>query len=333
MIKLGDHDNKKAKEEMITCCRQEYKDNQSKSAIDDFNNESIEDNAKNALWWYSQNTFIYKCTNTVLRKENIPNVYTYRYIIKLLCCQLKEQHKLFIREYQQSEKKTSIRIYRGAYWKLEDLRLLDGIINDLISLNGFVSATRDKDTAITFIRRKPRDGCVPVLIKIDIDMINEHNVAFADISKFSASPDEREVLLSIGSVFRVKSVSFDDQEQLHIINLSLSHNDQLTVIQYIEQTYAKNVDSADQSVLFGKLLFDMGECESAISYFSDVLDRLSDNNNQMRATYLNNIGVCFNGMGRKDEALKYYKAALRIYQQTNNERGIGACQHNVSTSI
>jgi tetratricopeptide (TPR) repeat protein len=107
----------------------------------------------------------------------------------------------------------------------------------------------------------------------------------------------------------------------------------LTVIKYIEQTYARSVDSADQSVLFGKLLFDMGECESAIKYFLDALNRLSDNNNQMRATYLNNIGVCYNELGKKDEALKYYRNALKIYERTDNKRGLGACQHNVSNLL
>jgi tetratricopeptide (TPR) repeat protein len=332
MINLRDDDNKKAKEEMIAYCRQEFKDNKSKSAIDHFNKESFDDNAKNALWWYSQNTFIYKCTNTVLRKENISHVYSHRYIIKLLCRQLTELHEKFVHEYKKSEKETSLHLYRGAYWRLCDIQLLQNNINDLISLNGFVSASRLEGIAIDFIRNRRKEGCETVLIKIDIDMTNKHSVAFADISKFSQSPGEEEVLLSIGSVFRVETVDFDDKEQFHVIHLSLSRNDQLTVIKYIEHTYAKNVDTADQSVLFGKLLFDMGECEAAATYFRDALERLTDNNNEIRATYLNNLGVCYDGMGKKDEALKYYKGALRFYEQAKNERGIGACQHNVSIS-
>ncbi len=164
-------------------------------------------------------------------------------------------------------------------------------------------------------------------------MTREYSVPFADISEFSKYPEEAEVLLSIGSVFYVKSVDFDDQLKLHHVHLSLDQEHQLPVTKYIEQTYAKNVDSADRSVLFGKLLFDMGECEAAISYFSDALNRLSDKDNQLRAIYLNNLGVCHMGMKRKDEALEYYTQAMRIYEQTNNQRGLGACQHNVSCHL
>jgi tetratricopeptide (TPR) repeat protein len=184
-----------------------------------------------------------------------------------------------------------------------------------------------------FIRDRYEDGLEPVLFKIEVDMTSEHSVAFADISKFSRYPEEEEVLLSIGSVFQVKSVELvdvDDQLKMHVICLSLNQRNQVTVTKYIEQTYADNVDFVDRSVLFGKLLFDMGECEAAIKYFLDALYRLSNDNYQLRATYLNNIGVCHNEMGRTNEALEHYNEALEIYEKTKNKRGLGACQHNVN---
>src|SRR4051812_4615299 len=52
MIKLENDDNKKAKQEIISSCRREYKDDRTKSAIDEFNKQSFDDNAKNAIWWY-----------------------------------------------------------------------------------------------------------------------------------------------------------------------------------------------------------------------------------------------------------------------------------------
>jgi tetratricopeptide (TPR) repeat protein len=330
MIKLENDDNKKAKQEMISCCRQKYKEDRIQSSIDEFNKQSLDDNAKHAIRLYTENSFIYQCTNNVLRKQNISQVYSYRYIIKLICRQLKEQHKQFIQEYKEVEKKSSLHLYRGQNLKLEDIRFLKRNINNLISLNGFVSTTRDERIAMEFVKHHIYEGLESVLMKIDVDMTSEHGVTFADISKFSKYPEEREVLLSVGTVFRVKSVDLDKNQQLYIVHLELSQHDQLTVNKYIEQTYAKHVDSNDQSVLFGKLLCDMGECESAIKYFLDALECLSDHNNQFRAVYLNNIGVCHNEMGRKDEAFKCYNGALKIYQQINDQRGLSACQHNVS---
>jgi tetratricopeptide (TPR) repeat protein len=77
----------------------------------------------------------------------------------------------------------------------------------------------------------------------------------------------------------------------------------------------------------------MGECEFAIEYFKTRIDYLSDVDNHHRATYLNNIGVCYNEIGKKDQALKYYKTASQIYAQRDNHRGLGACYHNVNHQI
>jgi len=335
MVTLENDDDEKAKEEMISHCREQFKGNRNmQSRIDAFSNQSLVDNKEKAIFWYTDNSFIHICTNTVLRKENISQVYSYRYIIKLICQQLKGLHKQFIDAYRAQTKKTSLRLYRGQYLKSEQIELLTKNIKHLISLNGFVSTTRNRDIAMLFIKKNYRqEGFEPVLFKIDVDMGSEQSVAFADVSKLSKYPGEKEVLLSIGSVFSVKSVKLvdvDDQLKIYEIHLSLNQDNQLSVIKYIEQTYANNVDSADRSVLFGKLLFDMGECEAAIKYFKDALNRLSNNNDQLLATYLNNIGVCHIEMGRKDEALNYYTRALTIYEQIDNSRGLGACQHNVS---
>jgi tetratricopeptide (TPR) repeat protein len=104
----------------------------------------------------------------------------------------------------------------------------------------------------------------------------------------------------------------------------------VNVTNYIKQTYANDVDSDDKAVLFGKLLFDMGECDAAIKYFNDALQRLSDHNNHLRPIYLNNIGVCYSEIGKKTDALRYYQRAIQFYEQTGNKRGLSACQHNVS---
>ncbi len=337
MITLENDDDEKAKEEMISHCRKQYKENSKKqSKIDEFKQQSLIDNKEKAISSYTDNSFIHECTNLVLRKENISQVYSCRYIIKLICQQLKKLYQQFLDKYKKQEQKSSLRLYRGQYLKADQIELLTKNIKNLISLNGFVSTTRSKDIAIDFIRNRWQEDFEPVIFRIDVDMTSEHSVAFADVSKLSKFPEEEEVLLSIGSVFLVKSVKLvdlDDQMKINVIDLSLSQRNQLTVINYIEQTYANNVDSTDRAVLFGKLLFDMGECDAAIKYFLDAVDRLSDNNNQLRAPYMNNIGVCYAEMKRNDDALKYYKGAMRIYEQKGNKRGLSACQHNVSNRL
>jgi tetratricopeptide (TPR) repeat protein len=326
MIELED-DDRQAKQEMISCCRQNYQeDKRALKTLDEFENQSFNDNAKNAILWYTQNSIIFRCINEALISGNISTIYSYRYIIKLLCRQLKYLHE----KYKQSNSDNILRLYRGQLLKLSQILLISKHINDLISLNGFLSTSLEEDIAKRFCFVRQRQDHEPVLFEIDIDMTSEQSIAFADISHISQYPEEEEILISIGSIFRIESVDFDEINQLYRIHLSLSQYEQLTVNQYIEQTFAKEVDSIDQSVLFGKLLFDMGEYQFAIEYFKKRIECLTDTDNHHRATYLNNIGVCYNEIGKKDQALKHYKAASQMYKQTNNHRGLGACYHNVN---
>ncbi|CAF1001474.1 unnamed protein product [Adineta steineri] len=333
MIELKNNDNERAKKEMIAHCRRESQDERTLSRIDDFERESLEENAKHAIEWYTKNSFIFRSINTVFRREKISNVYNFRYMIKLLCQQLKDQHKKFIGNSKESKSKSknSICLYRGQQLQLKDINLLKDHENDLISMNGFVSTTLDKHIALKFAFQYERQDFEHVLFKIDVDINDEFNVIFADIRDLSKYPEEEEILFSIGTIFRIKSVKFNNEKQLYIVCLKLTHRNELDAIKYIEQTYLNDMNSSDQSVLFGKLLFDIGEYEFAIKYFTDTLNHLVNNDHNLRATYLNNLGVCYNELENAEEALKCYQDACIIYRDTNNHHGLGTCHHNIAS--
>ena len=334
MITLENADDSAAKKEMIERSLERYKSNKNMIyRIDEFNRQSLDNNKEKAIHSYTENSFIHECINTVLRRENVSEVYSYRYLIKLICRQLEERHKKFIREYRKSENSASLHLYRGLPLRLEDINFLHSNINNLISLNGFVSTSKDKGIAMDFIRRHRRQGFVSALLKISVDMGSHYDIAFADISDLSEYPEEKEVLFSLGSIFRVKSVKFDAEQNIYVIRLSLSPHDQLTVIKYIHQAYPHDVNSIDQSVLFGKLLFEMGEYQSAIKYFQYMLAHLQSDNNPIRAIHLNNLGVCYNEIGKTNEALDCYRKALEIYREGKDKHGLSSCCRNVIYSF
>ena len=324
-----DHHNKEAKEEAVTVCRQQCQSkSQLQSKIDEFQRQSLPENREKAISWYTDNCFMHRCTNTILRKENIGQVYALRYIIQLLCQQLKDLHQHFIQRSRRRKRK-ELQVYRGQYLHSSHIELLKNHLGHLISLDGFVSTSTDKRIAKDFIRDCLQENFLPVLFKINLDLTNMDTVPFADVSAFSKY-DEQEVLLSIGSIFWVNSVQCDEELQGFIIELTLARNEQMTVTRYIEETYAKNLGSVDQSVLFGKLLFDMGATDAAVKYFSDTLERLPSDPHRLRPIFLNNLGVCYNELGDKNQALECYQKAMEIYQGKNDKRALGACEHNVN---
>ena len=329
MIEL-ENDETQAKQEMISRLRKDHIEGKRISeSIDEFEQQSLDDNAKYAIWWYTKNSIICRSINEAFVSGHIPAIYSYRYIIKLICQQLKDLHQT----YKNTITNSILHLYRGQRLKLPQILLISRHTNDLISLNSFVSTTLEPTVARRFCLGRLANDDEAVIFEIDIDMASEQNIPFADIRHLSNFPYEEEILISVGSVFRVNSVNYEKDSDLYRIHLSLSQHDQLTVNKYIEQTFAQEIGSIDQPILFGKLLFEMGEYQFAIDYYKNEIDCLSDKNNHYRAVYLNNIGVCYNEFGKRDLALTHYKWAIQIYKQKSNRHGLGACYHNVSDSF
>ncbi|CAF1576832.1 unnamed protein product [Didymodactylos carnosus] len=160
-------------------------------------------NANDAIRWYTDESFLYQRVNRALRSEDIDELYTYRFYIIDLCTQLSK-------EYQQNlNKHQMLKLYRGQLMSNEELEKLRNNIGNLISTNGFFSTTRDINVARLYITSNKKS----VLFEIDADPQLKH-VVLADIQKFSLIPDEPEVLFSIGAVFEIKNVYFDEQFHL-----------------------------------------------------------------------------------------------------------------------
>ena len=103
-------------------------------------------------------------------------------------------------------------VYRGQIMKRSEVDNLKANEGCLISINTFMSTTRDETVAHTFIL----GADIGILFEIDISDANGETLhPFADISRFGL-PDEKEILFSPGTIFRVDSV-----QELNINDSSL----------------------------------------------------------------------------------------------------------------
>ena len=328
---LNNEDDERAKTEMvlkwIEKCQNEsvHKDD-----IGDFRKESIESNAQNAVRWYSSNSCFYRYINEAFRTEDIALIYLNRYLVKLICRQLRTEHKIFMRKYQENTPSRILRLYRGQKIKQCDVDLIRKNLNQLMTFNGFLSTSLEERVAKTYMNRYSTTDLQKVLFEIDVDTSLEQSTYFADISGISRFPQEKEVLFAVGAVLRIHSVQYDSNLEFYRIRLSLSQKDQLLVNNYIEQTYANDDNSVNQSILFGKLLFEMNELQLAVDYLKSIYGRLPKDNSDIQAVYFNNLGVCSNGIRDFIKAEENYERALRVYEKANNARGLGSCYHNVS---
>ncbi|CAF1000108.1 unnamed protein product [Didymodactylos carnosus] len=189
-----------SKNDMLEKCSDYYRSNKFQlRKIDHFRTSYTADRA---IEWYTDECFLYKLLNKALRTEDIDLLYLFRFYVIDLCKQLEYENGLL-------QKTDMLTLYRGQLLSIQEFEKLKQSIGVLISTNGFFSATKDINIALVFISgTSDTDELKPVLFEIQVDS-NLKTVVFADIDKYSGMQGEKEVLFSLGAVFKIDNIYFD----------------------------------------------------------------------------------------------------------------------------
>ncbi|CAF4393774.1 unnamed protein product [Rotaria sp. Silwood2] len=290
--------------EMLDECRRYYKDNLVQlEKIQRFQSEYK--GSDDAIFWYTSESFLYMSINRALRSENIDELYTDRFFIIDLCTQLSSIYK---QQRQWDHDKKKLNVYRGQVMCYDELEKLKLNIGNLISTNSFFSTTTDINVARMFAPHCHNK--VGVLFQIEVEN-NLNSIIYADITKYSRIPDEKEVLFHIGAVFQIINVSYDNELHIWSVHLSASDDDKGYIEQYLK-LQEKELKETDASLLFGRILIDIAEYSRSEIYFRKMLNALSRDNHQMRSICYQYLGRSLHYIGKLDEALHYYELAKHI---------------------
>ncbi|CAF1285428.1 unnamed protein product [Rotaria sordida] len=335
--------NEQAKQQMIQICKEYYRGNTKElKLIYDFEQNY---QSKDAIRWYSKQSFIYKLINKALRIEDIDLLYIFRFFIADLSENLQREHEKIL----LSKEKILI-LYRGIKLDKEEFNKLKENQRKLISMNGYVSTSRQKSLALNFaLKPSKRIDVVPVLfiIQCNIKQIDK-NIIFADIVQFSDHPEEQEVLFDLNTCFEIESI--EESESLQIIKMNISNEGLKSTKDFLELTQ-KETEELSVAIVFGRLLCNLGQYDKSQKYFQQLLNDSHDedpawiefnigralefkgewkearkyynlaynrmmNSEPVRikdsAHVLNNIGNILNRQGKYDEALEYHQRALKI---------------------
>ena len=322
-----DNDNPAiSKAEMIDIAQQKFTGKSKKTAdLSRFQGQSYEQNRDEIIEYYASSGFLCPLLNDILTGEDYQLIYRCRYGIRLLCIAIKNHHEEFLREYRNRD----LLLYRGQAMRLQEVMELKKQPGVLISFNSFVSTSTDRDVAIRFAQyraNKQKSECV--LIIIHVSSTANRQTPMADIAKYNKY-NEYEVLLSIGTVFQVISTEYDNDGKMHIINLSLSGQENSKVTKYIQENYREEYDPTNLKLVFGKILFDLHQTELAKKFHDECIRNLKDHENEKRPIYLNNFGMCYLQNGNIDQALTQFLLAKQIYESRKSTRELAACEHNV----
>jgi tetratricopeptide (TPR) repeat protein len=304
-VLLRMHHKSSDRKELIDICKSNYEGNDEEMAIIDEFEKNYK--AENAIWWYTREACFYRMMNKALRVQNYDVLFALRFFITDIAKQLKNEHEKYIRT---SDTRNVIRVYRGQAIGVDELELMKNNVGEFLSMNSFLSTSRNRSTAAHFARMiSTNDGNQSILFEIEIDP-RLKTKACADINQISYYQNEDEVLIMLGALFRIESMVEDKKNRMWVARMSVASEDDY----HLKETFAymkerigddTNLDS------LGKILLEMGEYRQAKKCYERMFEefKLGLADTQV------GLGWAHLRCEEYDQSLEHFEQALHIRRQ------------------
>jgi len=308
-ILLRMHHKLSDRKELIDICKNSYaNDPEQMNNIDEFEKNYT---PQMAIWWYTRDACFYRIINRALRVQDFDRLFSFRSFITDIAKQIQQEYENSIRT---RDERDCIQLYRGQIISIDELELMKNNIHEFLSMNSFLSTSRDRSLAVAFARdAKKRNNMRPILFEIEIDP-RSRTKAFANVEKLSYYQDEGEVLITLGALFRIDKVFKDDEDEIWIARVSLASEDDFHLKEIFDHMKGKIGEDTNLDSL-GKLLLRMGENEKTRKYYRRMLDET-----QLAAAD-GHLGLGWASLrcNAYDESLKNFEESLQIRQRILGE--------------
>ncbi len=304
-VLLRMHHKSTDRKELLDICKKNYKGNyQEMEIINEFEKKY---KPENAIWWYTRESCFYRMMNKALRVQDFDMLFALRFFITDIAKQLKSEYEKFIRT---SGSRNLIRVYRGQVIGINELELMKNSIGEFLSMNSFLSTSRDRSTALHFARLTPEiGGTQRIIFEIKVDP-SLQTKAFANVTSISYFQNEDEVLIMLGALFRIESVIEDKKDRVWVIHVSLASEDDY----HLKDTFAymKHMigDDTDLDSL-GKILHEMGEYEQSQKCYERMMHDLQVSTANCHV----GLGKAMDWQKESQPALSHYEQAIKIRRE------------------
>ncbi|CAF1121410.1 unnamed protein product [Adineta steineri] len=331
------------KDELTILCKKIYRENKyQQTIIDEFQNTYSSDQA---IRWYTRDSFLYRLLNKALRMQDTNILFLFRFFIRDITKQLRDH-----------QYPSAITLYRGQIISKKELKLFEESNRKFVSITSFFSTTFDSAVALNYLDSELIDDDLQsVLFEIHADPSENQSKPFAETTSISYFPDEREVLMMLGSVFRIDSVEYLI-ETIKLIQMTLCNHNNQNINLVFDYMRKKRGIGTVRLALFGRVLIGMAKFQAAENHckcllktlpvdhpdlpncyqalgkiycekcdfdrgfqcFQTALDllRRESNDNSFRIAYIHNsIGELYQKEVNTSEALKSFQQALKIFNE------------------
>ena len=178
--------------------------------------------SKDAIKWYTRETFVYRVLNKALRQRNLTLIFLFGFFIQDLYEQLKVEYNEFRSKNLSSD---MITVYRAQLMWNEEIQDIQNSYNKIVNWCLF-STTCNRDLTNIYINDsiQPTDRIQNVLFEIKVDC-RKNSYPYADVSHLSDFPSESEILFMIGTTFHVTDdIVYNESEKRWLIKLELEED-------------------------------------------------------------------------------------------------------------
>jgi tetratricopeptide (TPR) repeat protein len=303
-----------AKTEMIAESRACYHNDEiEKKKIIDFEENYA---PTKAFWWYTYDSFVYRLLNKALRTQNIEVIFKFRFFINDLHKQIQQLYQ----QYLISNTRHCLTLYRGQRMTMGEIQLLKDNVNEVISMNSFLSATTSRIIADIFADTSDQSNAISplqsVVFIIDICDFDKDTTAFAFIENYSCVKDEGEVLFTIGAIFKVVSVTQNKHEWCVQLQLNKQQNQQH---KEFSSYMIGQLGSEPGPLSFGWFLFRTSEFSKAERYAEYIITQLPPDDKETGNAY-NLLGLIYKDLKHLEKSVECYQKALKVYSHPNNSK-------------
>lgn len=303
LLQMTNDQNSRAKQELIDHFKRIYEENEvQEKVIEEFENDY---QAEKAIWWYTRPTFLYNTLNKALRESDYEVLLALRFFISDLHRQLSSAYETFL-DLQNSNDDPILKVYRGQSISIDDLRYIRENVGQYMSIQNFLSTSIDRQIGLFFAHASAASSIdtARLVLQINIDTRMTNTKPYGDITSLSYFPDEQEVMIMLGSIFKIEQVEYDECEEVWTGTLSLCGEDDYALKELMKQM-KEETDGGISSL--GWLLYNQGEYEKATNYFQQLLlEPMTDDFDR---------GQCYRGLGAIQIALQNYDKALENFQK------------------
>ena len=285
--------------ELIIMCSEQIADNRNElRMLNDFDSQYSSDRA---LWWYLQDSFLYKILNYSLESQDLRNLFLFRRILRDIDHQM-QQHRCT----------TPVHVYRSQLMPMELLSQWISSAGQCVVVNCFLSATTSQEVALAFLNTNQvsKENCERVLLQIDADPRITGSKPFVQVNSLNYSGDKHEVLFMFGAIFLINNITCGN-DGLYTIEMTLYSDNDHEFKQVFDDMKQKYGDGELSLINFAQVLKDLDRFDEAEEYTNRHLESLPSDHEDVLLCH-NMLGSIASARGDFETSRMCYNQALEV---------------------